>query len=342
MRASPMIVSNAEPSLTQLALVQALRPTAAAGASASTASPALPTPPAAAPTDDLAILQQSADPPEVRLPSRDLARRYAESGTLTPRSEPAAAAVASAVSAADDRLLSDLSQAYRPMTPAEPRTIATVAPHVVQQSATMTLIVDGRAVILSPAQAIAVRAAVGTSLRRLGPGAGSSDSEDPTTVLARASREAEPARIVQSLTPAGGPPVSGSQHQEPRREHAGTNRNGLSETGEAVPVPAVRASHGHPVPYEPAVIVPPLTDPVPVGPGPDAPWLAGPTTPVVSGLAIAFAPGVSAQDVVAHSTPGMVSLTANGSEVLAVAASEAVVAQLVFADGTTTFLRLGS
>lgn len=330
--ASPMIVTPSEPSLTQLALTLATRPPGAAEASAPRVVAQAAITPTATTADDVAALLQGAeDVPEARLPSSDLARRYAESGTLTARPEQAAAAGASTLASADDQLLESLGRTLRTASAA-----AAATPAATQQPV-MTVLVDGRSVPLSAAQLAAVRAAVGPSLRRLGPGAGVSDSEDPTAHVDRARADDRPVRIVQGLAPAAGPRVATARRDAPSY---GDAHRSADQAGDARKTGSTQAATSQPIPYEPVAIAEPVSDAEHLGPGPEALAATARSTAVVSGLAIAFSEGITAQDVTARLSGDHVSIAARGHSVVALAVTTPLVAQLVFADGTTSLLHL--
>jgi len=331
-----MIVTTSEPSLTQLALTLATRPLGVAETSGPRLTAQTPTPAAAAvlPDDVVALLQVTEDVPDPRLPSSDLARRYAESGTLTPRPDQTAAAAGSRLTASDDQLLESLGRTLRASAAAN----STPPPAATAQQPVMTLLVDGRAVPLNAAQLAAVRAAVGPSLRRLGPGSGTSDSEDPTTPLAGIRADERPVQAIEDLAPSTGADTATARGQ-PFLRGDGDQRSAIDDTADVAPSGAARQA-GQPVPYEPMAITaaPPNTEQL--GPGPEALAPSARATAVVSGLALAFAPGVSAQDVTARASHDHVSISASGRTVLALAVTTPLVAQLVFADGTTSLLHL--
>lgn len=136
--------------------------------------------------DPLAALLQTAtgDQPEIPLPTADLARRYAESGTLsqmTARNVVQPQAQPQALGAADAKLLSGLAQAYRQDATATPlpqpanvaRELANaVLPNAPGSAGNATasaanapavIVVDGRSFPLNPAQASVIRDALGTA-----------------------------------------------------------------------------------------------------------------------------------------------------------------------------------
>lgn len=128
--------------------------------------------------DPLTLLLQSgaADPPEPPLPAADLARRYAESGTLTQRA--AGGEVLNAppgkLAPADTAILSNLSQAYRQTATATP---VPQPPNVQRElvnaqlpnapatagNAPAVIIVDGRSLPLNPAQIAVLRSALASN-----------------------------------------------------------------------------------------------------------------------------------------------------------------------------------
>lgn len=131
--------------------------------------------------DPLAALLQAGvgDTLETPIPTADLARRYAESGTLSqlalknatqpqPQSQPAA------LGAADAKLLSGLAQAYRqdatvtplPQPANVPRELANAQlPNAPGSGshAPAVIVVDGRSFPLNPTQATAIRDALGSA-----------------------------------------------------------------------------------------------------------------------------------------------------------------------------------
>lgn len=149
----------------------ALQPIAPVTPSAAQPAPALT-------ADPLTLLLQSgaADPPESPLPAADLARRYAESGTLTQRA--ASGEVLNAppgrLAPADTAILSNLSQAYRqtatatplPQPPNVQRELANAqlpnAPATAGNTPAV-IIVDGRSLPLNPAQTAILRSALASN-----------------------------------------------------------------------------------------------------------------------------------------------------------------------------------
>lgn len=129
--------------------------------------------------DPLAALLQAGvgDTPETPIPTADLARRYAESGTLSqlttknavqPQPQPAA------ISATDAKLLSGLAQAYRQDATATPLPQPANVPRELANAqlpnapgsagnAPAVIVVDGRSIPLNPTQATAIRDALGSA-----------------------------------------------------------------------------------------------------------------------------------------------------------------------------------
>lgn len=344
-----MIVTNPDASVTQLALQLARLPPASSPAPAATTplptAPATTVPQAAAPPMALpagdamtALLSGPSDPPDMPLPSGDLARRYAQSGTLTPRLEQAVP-TAVALSAADDGLLSALTEAYRNGTPAsagapQGTTTAQGLPHP-----PLSLVVDGRTIPLTPAQAVAVRAVLGAANRRIGPGAATTDSEDPTALIPQSSRDAsQSGKAVAALTPTQEAHRRLSDNAQAGHgrdaDHLAANKTETSTRDHAVTAVRAATIEIAPVPYQPEAIPLVHHDPTVLAPAPDVPVLAGPQMSTVSGIAIGFAAGVSAQDVSIISTPLGVAISVHGAQTMLVKLQAPLDARLLFADGT--------
>lgn len=168
--------------------------------------------------DPLAVLLQATDTPDVPVPTADLARRYAESGTLTQQS--AKNIVQSqtppvALGAADAKLLNGLAQAYRQDASAiplpQPANVARELANATLPNAPGTagnapaiIVVDGKLLPLSPAQTAAIRDALATT--------GSLDPRGLANIL----RAPQPAESALRAQPASGlKEMAGAQITQP-------------------------------------------------------------------------------------------------------------------------------
>lgn len=213
----------------------------------------------------------------------------------------------------------------------------------------VVIIVDGRTISLSPAQAANVRATLGLEMRKLGPGVSGSDAENPTLTSTSETDLrllTERGLRVQSVdTSARSQVDTPDRHQRPQNEIAGLSS--LANQNEEIE--AVRAvRHEHPAPYEPELILPRPQDQTNIAPGPDRVILAGhqateaEQAPAINGIAIALAPGITAnQLIVEHGrTEHRIGFVGSTEEIV-VQARPGVPAQLIFADGTSLRLHLG-
>lgn len=211
------------------------------------------------------------------------------------------------------------------------------------------IVVDGRTIALNAAQAALLRAQIGTSFRRVGPGTAGMDSEDPTvraaTSLARNGTQGnERITAVETV---------GRNAAETAERHARPMHSDLPHVGDKPAVERVEAVRavrsGEPAPYEPQMIVQQPPDQTIIAPGPDRVILAGHQQQdagegkqsAIAGIAIAMAPGMTRDDVTAEMHLDGYRITFAGSQdSLLLHASAGLTAQLMFADGTSMRLQL--
>ncbi len=311
--------------------------------------------------DPLTLLLQSgaADPPETPLPSADLARRYAESGTLTQRAatDVGAKAPQGNLAPADTAILSNLSQAYRQTATATPlpqpanvtRELANAqipnAPATAGNTPAV-IIVDGRSLPLNPAQIANVRASIESSFRKIGPAIGGSDAENPTLMATEVSAD-DVITNAHKVASVEASPRShiGSPERRPLQNELPGFPAALADNETVEAVQAVRQDH--PALYEPQLILPRPQDQTVIAPGPDRVLLAGQQPAetagqsAITGIAVALAPGITRDDVTAELHQDGYRLSFAGSDdAILLHARAGLSAQLVFADGTSMRLQL--
>lgn len=365
-----MIVTSPEPNSPLASALVSIRPAGTPPVSTSlpqqltAVPPPLPTSgapaPAAVSVDPLpALLQSTTNTQQTPVASAELARRYAESGSLTQR---AASAAMAPQDAANSRQVSgagqpvaDPSQAFRqpattsplPQLANVPRELANAqlpnAPSTAGNAPTV-IVVDGRTIQLTPAQAALVRSQLAAGFRKVGPGIAGQDAEDPTVRQlphdgSSSTRQRE-VTAVDTISPRlGDAPERRARPMHDDLPHIGENRFERVE--------AVRAlRHGEPAPYEPQLIVGQPLEQAIVAPGPDRVLLAGQQTEeqqraAITGIAVALAPGITRDDVTTEVHPDGYLLSCRGSDDrVLLRARDDVTVQLVFADGSTLRLQL--
>ncbi len=317
-----------------------VRPAATSAAPAATAQSALGAATRAAGPDPLIALHQGAnDPPDLQLPASNLARRYAETGVLQQAANrPNPAGPAPTAQAA--------TQTAVPTAPAQlANTAQAAAAQSTQANAATVMVIDGRSITLNPAQAIAVRAALGASVRQLGPGTGATDSEDPTAITPESVLEATKSKEHKVAALSGSPHTTtdDQRHTAPipfvRRQ--------VDQGTEIEQVHEVRSAR--PAPFEPAPISDKTADAhttMPVAPDvavldPRAETTVGTGTKTFAGMAIAFAPGVTPAQVSAETYNEGYKITVEGhDDYFFIGAKDALNAQLVFANGSVLRIAL--
>lgn len=295
----------------------------------------------AGPDPLLALLQGANDPPDLQLPASNLARRYAETGVLSQTANrPATSAPASSLQA-------NAAQTAAPAASAQPANTAQQASGA-QAAAVNTapvIMIDGRAIALNPAQAIAVRAALGSSVRQIGPGTGASDSEDPTAITPESVLESSKTEG-HKVTPLAGSPHSTTDDQQ-RTVPLPFVRRQVDQGAEVEQAHEVRRAG--PAPFEPAPISEksaPAQTIMPVAP--DIAVLESRTETAsasapkaFTGMAIAFAPGVTPDQVSAETYNEGYKITVEGhQDYFFIGAKDALNAQLVFANGSVLRIAL--
>lgn len=316
-----------------------VRPAATNAAPAATAQSALGAATRAAGPDPLiALLQGANDPPDLQLPASNLARRYAETGVLQQaanRANPAGQAPAQAA-----------TQTAAPTASAQlANTAQAAAAQSTQANAATVMVIDGRSITLNPAQAIAVRAALGSSVRQLGPGTGATDSEDPTAITPESVLEATKSKE-QKVAALSGSPHSTTDDHRPTTPIPFVRRQ-VDQGTEIEQVHEVRSAR--PAPFEPAPISDKTADAhatMPVAPdvavlAPRAETTVGTGTKTFAGMAIAFAPGVTPAQVSAETYNEGYKITVEGhDDYFFIGAKDALNAQLVFANGSVLRIAL--
>lgn len=312
--------------------------------------------------DTLAALLPDTDPVATTLAAADPARRYIDSGNLTPQPGRSPATTPNALTpllaAADVELLQNLSQAYRgdATTPAPPppvtvlREIANAQIPGAPATGSNTppvIVIDGRTIPLTPAQAAAVRAAIGSDARKVGPGAAATDTEDPTITVNRASLEStfrDSHRVIATDASLRQATESPERHPQPQQSELADARDAARSVGEKIE--AVRAVRGdHPAPYEPQLILPQPQEHLVLAPAADRVILAGQQAgdvqQTMTGIAIGMAAGITPEQIVADATTeGYRIAIAGSNDAIIVRTRVELTAQLLFADGTTLRIRV--